>query len=1055
MKRNPLYNRVLIQLTRGLFFFNLVCGFSAQANELVNTMFYSQPPQMIIPDINDIYGVCMTDINQDENTDIYLVGFRGLNRLLINQGPDLPFDDATIASGLGGDLMARGTQNLELSAAALDIENDGDQDIVIAGWGQTTTLLRNDRKFPFINLGSALAVKFPCDMNDVKMADVNSDGYIDLFFTDEHYANHLLINQRNGSFRDETARYGLNKIGISQGATFCDVDLDGDMDLYICNWSGPDFFYRNDNGKRFHLMNLPLATCQEYRTTNSATFADFENDGDFDLFVAYHRGMNFLYINETQRGDTLWKFTDETIERGLSDAALSYGAVIADINHDTWLDIFVTNTGANHLYMGTGDGYFQKVYEDTTSRPVYSTGASFGDIDNDGDLDLFVANKDTFCILYKNPLNQNNFLKIKVHGVHSNRDGIGTKVYLYPAGQLARHHALIGSRLIGIGNGYLSQNERIVHFGLGAMAYVDVQLIFPSGKVINKRNVARGQMIHVFEQPWLVRSFIHGWRFLIMQMQQVEFWVGLFLILFFFIQIILLIRLGLNRYAWSTTTAVLYLTGFFLFAFLSLILLKPLGSLTQFAIIDGLSLFFTVALFVYSERMSKWRKIRKKYQSILIQLGHQIAHIHEHDTLMHMVIQNIQTNTEFKSCCIVLYDDEKQRCMKMNCPDKTLTIQSLNKEPSLQAFIRKLQEDNYCRFNETDAYHTIFTVYNVQHIIAIQHENRFFGWLGLGGLEQKNPFTVEDIELFQSLTSQMAITLDNIAYMHQSNEMIKKLTKSEVREKYLKELENKNQVLDVKNKELQKLYEELKQTQSQLIHSEKMASLGQLVAGISHELNNPIAFIYSNIKQLKKYTQRIEARTLQGCVPDQEALVEDIHSLIEDTIQGSQMVKTLVDNLRQFSHLDGAEIKITDIHKGLDSSLMILRPQLKNRIDIKKLYHSDGLVEGNPGQLNQVFLNLLSNAAQAISGQGLIQIRTKDLKNEIHIKIYDNGIGMTEEVLNRIFEPFYTTKDIGQGTGLGLSISYSIIQNHNGRIQVESKPGKGTAFSVYLPKKMS
>ena len=291
--------------------------------------------------------------------------------------------------------------------------------------------------------------------------------------------------------------------------------------------------------------------------------------------------------------------------------------------------------------------------------------------------------------------------------------------------------------------------------------------------------------------------------------------------------------------------------------------------------------------------------------------------------------------------------------------------------------------------------------------------------------------------------------------------MIKKLTEAEVREKYLKELEVTNAVLDSKNQDLQKLYDELKNTQAQLIHSEKMASLGQLVAGISHELNNPIGFIYANVKQLKSYTDKIEkfAHSLDPkFVTSEEAknikiesILPDLKNLIDDTIHGSQMVKNLVDNLRKFSHLDQAQWKEVDIHQGIESSLMILNPELKHRIKVKKDFKANRLIECNPGQINQVFLNLLSNAAQAIEGEGTIIIKTKEDDNNLYVHISDTGSGIPTKLLSKIFDPFFTTKDVGKGTGLGLSISYSIIKNHNGRIEVESKIDTGSTFTLILP----
>jgi signal transduction histidine kinase len=346
-------------------------------------------------------------------------------------------------------------------------------------------------------------------------------------------------------------------------------------------------------------------------------------------------------------------------------------------------------------------------------------------------------------------------------------------------------------------------------------------------------------------------------------------------------------------------------------------------------------------------------------------------------------------------------------------------------------------------------------------LISIERNEKVLGILSIGTEKDISPLTGEDIELYESLGNQMAIAIENNEYIKQSTEMIKQLTEAEVREKYLKELESTNAVLDSKNQDLQKLYDELKNTQAQLIHSEKMASLGQLVAGISHELNNPIGFIYANVKQLKSYTDKIEkfAQSLDTDMSNSgkinnikiETLLPDLKNLINDTIHGSQMVKNLVDNLRKFSHLDQAQWKEVDIHEGIESSLMILNPELKHRITVVKEFKAKRFIECNPGQINQVFLNLLSNAAQAIEGEGSITIKTEENTSNLYVRISDTGSGIPTKILDKIFDPFFTTKDVGQGTGLGLSISYSIIKDHNGTIEVESKVGKGTTFTLILP----
>lgn len=282
--------------------------------------------------------------------------------------------------------------------------------------------------------------------------------------------------------------------------------------------------------------------------------------------------------------------------------------------------------------------------------------------------------------------------------------------------------------------------------------------------------------------------------------------------------------------------------------------------------------------------------------------------------------------------------------------------------------------------------------------------------------------------------------------------------------KIKKELESKVDQLHQSN-------EELKSTQAQLIHTSKMVSLGQLVAGIAHELNNPIGYTYSNISHLKKYMEKIHSM-MNGFsesavkLPKREQkkieqlkselnvdeILKDIDSIIQSSLDGTQRTKEIVVGLRNFSRLDEAEIKEVDLHEGLENTLKLLTSELKNRITVYKEYGILPKVTCYPSQINQVFLNILTNAIQAIEGKGSIWITTKAIKDKISISIRDSGKGIPPEQIDRIFDPFFTTKKVGEGTGLGLSISYGIIKKHNGEIRAESKVGEGSTFIVLLPK---
>lgn len=286
---------------------------------------------------------------------------------------------------------------------------------------------------------------------------------------------------------------------------------------------------------------------------------------------------------------------------------------------------------------------------------------------------------------------------------------------------------------------------------------------------------------------------------------------------------------------------------------------------------------------------------------------------------------------------------------------------------------------------------------------------------------------------------------------------------------------NMMNMLEKKNREVEKAYEKLKATQAQVLQQEKMASIGQLAAGIAHEINNPVGFIMSNLNSLQKYISRItEFIKLQDEINSDmtssevsldilnkisdkkkslkiDFLLDDSVSLIRESLEGAERVKRIVQDLKTFSHIDEAEFKMSNINEGLESTINIVWNELKYKAVLYKEYGDIPLTKCNPGQLNQVFMNILVNAAHAIEKQGEIFIKTWADNGYINISISDTGCGIPEDKIGRIFEPFFTTKEVGKGTGLGLSIAYDIINKHKGYIGVDSEVGKGTTFTIQIP----
>ncbi len=1047
-------------------------GFSRELDDwFVRKMFLENQPSDLLPEFEDSYGVVFQDLNNDRWPDLYVVRFRNLNRLFINRGGRQPFADYTIQSGLGGNLMPRRQVNLELGTAAGDLNNDGRPDVLIAGWGVSTRVFLQAQALHFRDITSRLKIQGPLDANGAFLADVNRDGNLDIFFTDEHYLNRLFLGDGLGNFSDQSQHWKVNDPGVSQGATFADLDQDGYPDLYVCNWFGPDRLYRNTGQGYFELQKLPLPHLTRSLNSNGVSFGDVDNDGDLDLLVTDRQGQSRLYRNDRTPGDSLWRFTDVTATAGLEIPYPAYGSIIADFNNDGWQDIWVNTIGPNLFFLNEGLGHFRLVYREplprTSGKEYYSTGAAVADVDLDGDLDLFVSNRDTTSVLYLNPTDNHNFVRLYFEGVPSNRSAIGTRVWLYAVARYSPEAPLAGYREISGPAGYLSQSEPVAHFGVDPRQRYTARVIFPSGKEQILEDLQAGHVYFVSESRGFTRALHRSYGYLWRLLHHPNFLPNLVLTLVLLLFLLGFALLATDRYRWSSRNLALFLTVVILLFYLIFFTLESLSMTTRLLFQIGILLGSISVVVAFQEKIRKIEQARQHVRQLLQNFSRELIFIKNNRELAERLTEMIYQAVEPAYCAVYLWEEKVFQLMasRGKFPGKPLPTP----EPALEKI---------APFSETAEIsperEAILRVLGLAagHLFPIRRDQKQYGLLVVGPIPAQKKFRPVDLSIFQTLATQAAIAIENNLYIKESQELIKRLTEAETREKYLQELEKAYRELEEKNQRLEQLYRDLKNTQAQLIQSEKMASLGQLMAGIAHELNNPISYIYANLRELENYLHTIQNllqplaedspvnTTLQQLQERIEQLkkeedlpffLRDLDTLIAESIQGSLRVKEIVETLRNFSRVDEAERKEVNLHDGLEATLRMLNNEMKGRIQVHKDYGEIPPVVCNPGQINQVFMNILLNAVQAIRDRGNIWITTRRKNRGVEITIRDDGVGIPRDKLGKIFDPFFTTKPVGKGTGLGLSISYNIVKAHRGNIEVESEPGKGTTFRIFLP----
>jgi enediyne biosynthesis protein E4 len=503
--------------------------------------------------IDDEYGVVAADFNNDGLVDIFTCGLFEANHLYINTGRNTFVDKAE-------QWNVSGTENvnlheLNLGACAGDFDNDGDNDLYVSVLNGRNKFYKNIRSNFFIDY-SAISHgvgKEDDRTNAVISGDVDNDGDLDIFITNENSSNRLYLNNGAGIFTEATQGIGLTSKFGGTGCSFSDIDNDGDLDLYVANWSAENILYKNllkETGQLAfeNITNTAKVSGEAFSKSNAVVFSDIDNDADPDLFITNRKTSNRLYINN---GKGL--FIDKTSEIIGEDTLKSYGAVIADFDGDGYKDIYVSNVGQNTFYKNIdGKRFINNTIKYGAGIKGYSTGMATADFDNDGAPDLYVANYiGESSVLLRNNSNTKSFIKISATGIKNNHSGIGVKIYVFINDTLTGEPKILNYNEITGGSGYASMNQLFLPIPVQDHNAVNVKIIYPTGIIKTVEHVIPGSHIVVEDISGTQKFFSRVIKHTLLWFRDQHMLLRLLSWVFILLIIDISLMRGFKRYRWS------------------------------------------------------------------------------------------------------------------------------------------------------------------------------------------------------------------------------------------------------------------------------------------------------------------------------------------------------------------------------------------------------------------------------------------------------------------------------------------------------------------------